>query len=175
MPFAQTSAWISSRSARQRSIGPVELELLGALHRAVDRHPRHDLRVREVLRPAARLPDSLIRHAARSSRVARRAPSGAPRRRRSPGCRRRAPGAARPSPRRRRRAAAARARRCRCARVESSHIPAARECSHSRRKRSPLRPYMICTWSGCPPRRAAASSATLPLRCSSRRPSARAA
>ena len=39
---------------------PVEVELLGALHRTIDRHPRHDLGMGKMLRLAAHLPNSLI-------------------------------------------------------------------------------------------------------------------
>ena len=59
-PLAQTSAWISSRIARQLVDRPVASPLLGRADRAVERHPRHHLRMREVPVRAADLPDARI-------------------------------------------------------------------------------------------------------------------
>ena len=39
----------------------VEVELLGALDRAVEGHPRHDLRIGEVLALIAHFPDAFVR------------------------------------------------------------------------------------------------------------------
>ena len=60
-PRAQTSAWISSRSSRQRSTGPSRPNCSTALTAAVEGDPGHHLRVHEVLAAAAHLPDALVR------------------------------------------------------------------------------------------------------------------
>ena len=60
-PSRQTSSWISSRSARQRSTGPSSPNSLDGLDRAVEGDPRHHLRVGEVAARAAHLPDPLVR------------------------------------------------------------------------------------------------------------------
>ena len=151
--FAQTSSWIASRSVAPPVERPVEVELLGALHGAVERDPRHHLRMREVLRRAAHLPDSLVGLLATSSRAGRAAPSeGASASAVSASAADAAPGGARPSPRRRRRAGAARGRRCRCGPASSSRIPAARGPPTRQSSRSPATPYMICSCVGLPGR-----------------------
>ena len=59
-PRAQTSAWISSRTARQRSTGPSSPNCSTPCIAAVERDPGHHLRVGEVPARAAHLPDALV-------------------------------------------------------------------------------------------------------------------
>ena len=84
-PRASTSAWISSRSSRQRSTGPASAELLVHPHGAVEGHPRHHLGVGEVPRRAAHLPDAgvLLAPALLEPRAAARGSATTPSRRRS--------------------------------------------------------------------------------------------
>ena len=143
----------SRRAARaSASTRPVEPEALDVLDRAVERHPRHHLRVGEVPPRAAHLPDALVRLASRPSRgSSMQLRAGRARRRRSAGKpARRADVEARPSPRRRRRAGTARGRRCRCAPAASPRSRAASPSSSSVSRRSPARPYMIWSCAGLP-------------------------
>ena len=124
-PLAQTSRWISSRSARHFVERRLQAEFLRALDAAVERDPGHHLREDVVLGRAAALPDAAVglipdRRQMLEHRAFHR-----------PGCRRRV--RARPpaidgrrrSVRHRRRAAIARARRCRSAPAARLRSPAA--------------------------------------------------
>ena len=55
-----TSAWISSRTRRQRSTGPSRPNCSDGLDAAVERDPGHHLRVGEVAARPAHLPDPLV-------------------------------------------------------------------------------------------------------------------
>ena len=59
-PLSQTSAWMRSRSWRQRSSRPGQPELLDRLDRPVEGHPGHHLRVGEVAARPPHLPDPLV-------------------------------------------------------------------------------------------------------------------
>src|SRR4029453_9919805 len=59
---APADVLVDARAERTPAFGrAVELELLRRAHGAVEPHPRHHLRVREVPAPAAHLPDAFVR------------------------------------------------------------------------------------------------------------------
>ena len=148
--LSQTSAWISSRSARHRSTGPSS-RTLHRLDGAVEGHPGHDLGVGEVPPRAADLPDAVVGLAPAvlqevHQRTAAGPRPGRRRGRRRPGRLVRGP----TSPRRRRRAGTGPRRRCRCAPASS---PRSRAASRPRTRRAgarPPAPYMICSCDGSP-------------------------
>ena len=68
----------ASRSARQRSTGPSSPKASALADRAVERDPGHHLGVGEVPRPAAHLPDALVRLAPDRLEVLERARAATP-------------------------------------------------------------------------------------------------
>ena len=170
-PRGRPRAWISSRSARQRSTGPSRPNCSTALTARSKRHPGHHLRVGEVPPRPAHLPDALVRLAPVSTRGS---PSSACSRSQpaSSGCQADVAGqvqgvehlavdvelelVARP--------------RCRSGPAASPRSRAARPApARSAAARRP-RPYMICSLGGAGrPRRAAASRARRGPRRGSRR------
>ena len=138
------------------STGPERPKSSTPLTAAVVGDPGHQLRMREVLRSAAHFPDALVRSSATFRSGSSAAPSGSSSlraRARAGTCGRHA---AHPSARHRRRAAAGRRRRCRCGRASSLRSRRARQ-SFSCSRRSPARPYMICSCEGGRPPPAASN------------------